>query len=70
MITKKLTSIAFLLLVTGVSVTAWALTIRTFRFHGSACVPANASRNNVDYGSFGVHNISGSPVTVFCALPY
>lgn len=39
-------------------------------YHGSICQPVNTSRNIVDYGQFGAHNLSSTATaTVECALP-
>jgi hypothetical protein len=66
---KRILATAAVVLVSSVSFFAWAATIRVFRFHGSTCVPTNASRNSVDYGTFGIHNISSASAGVVCPLP-
>jgi len=49
---------------------ASAAPVNTFRtVSGSICVPTLASRNSVDYNSYGVHNTSSTTATVQCAVP-
>ena len=42
---------------------------RIFTFHGTVCQPINGSIFGAEYTQFGVHNVSGAPITVECPFP-